>query len=578
MGWTLLVSEATGSKTSPLPNNATAYIVLSLDSAYAEVVLEKDPRVVQTELGRIAVGPWGVKLEATDDTFNILPGQNGLAVSAAVDPRIQKYELKPRADGHSEAIFLRHGDIFTPSKSKSSLTCNWDLSEVLVDSSAVVTETAIPNKAWTVVAEASEEVTDDEEEDLNKTLPAISRSTPNLSHQTSIIVQETPTAARISGQTEYSPAPEIEKGHSEAVENTPPLAEEPNVESFSTARSGQSESGEADVTNIDAISDEVQAKSPATTKKRHSPMVSERELEEDIPVRASKRAKNAPSSDHDTQDSRLSSIDVDMSHKATPATKGKKRLSDVPEATPPRSQRSSQRSRTSPNSEPYDGPDPRVAFSNSALTETSTAVKFLKKNGGTFVDSIKGKHNYNILCVKDGALNKTMKLLQSLALGIPIVTDKWLLESARATHFLALSDYQPLVPEQEREGNFELGKVWCKPQSTFKGYTVYFTPSLRSTHPAFAELEQVCKSVGAKVTKKIGKGEQLIVLGTDEHDKEAEALMGEGVVCYNKDLLTNTILRGELDLNSDEFKIKTKAASAGTGKAAKSKRTRHSTS
>lgn len=176
--------------------------------------------------------------------------------------------------------------------------------------------------------------------------------------------------------------------------------------------------------------------------------------------------------------------------------------------------------------------------------------------------------------VKDGTLTKTMKLLQSIALGIPIVTDKWLLDSAGAGHFLALSDYQPSAPKQEREWNFELSKVWHKPQSTFEGYSIYFTPSLKSTYSDFTEIDQVCKAVGAKVTKKISD-HRVIVLGKDKGDKEVETLLQEGTTCYTKDLLTMSILRGELVLDSDEFRIKSRAAATGKDTATH-KRTRNS--
>lgn len=375
----------------------------------AELVWSHANIIWRSPLIRIAVGSWGVKLEAINDTFSILPAQvhTGLAVSA-VEPHVQRYELKPRTKGHSEAIFLRHGDVFKPSKSRASFTCKWDAAEVLVDSSAVVTEVAAP-KARDGITETYEEATEDEGE-LDRVVPVISRSTPNLSKQPSIIVQETPTAVRTNGSTEYSSAPKVDNGLSESLESTVhETVHNPDVEPFSTSRSEQSVSSKADAANTEDVPNEILQKTASDqtpqkysrqtqvhveilvgSKKRQSPA-----LEEDIPVRASKRAKHAPSSDHDydTQDSRLSSIDVDTSHKATPAMKSRKRVSE--EATPARSQRSSQRSRTT--AEAYEGPKPRVAFSNSALTENSAAVKFLKKHGGSFVESIKGKDKYNVL-------------------------------------------------------------------------------------------------------------------------------------------------------------------------------------
>lgn len=149
-----------------------------------------------------------------------------------------------------------------------------------------------------------------------------------------------------------------------------------------------------------------------------------------------------------------------------------------------------------------------------------------------------------------------MKLLEAVALGIPIVTDKWLLDSAKAGQFLALHDYQPSVLQQEKEWNFQLDKVWGKPQSPFDGYTMYFTPDLQKSYSDFSEIREVCKTVGAKVaSKKTSKGEKFIVLAKEDKDKEVEKWIQDGVTCYTKDLLTNSILRGEVDLDSQEFVI-----------------------
>lgn len=158
-----------------------------------------------------------------------------------------------------------------------------------------------------------------------------------------------------------------------------------------------------------------------------------------------------------------------------------------------------------------------------------------------------------------------MKLLESIALGIPIVTDKWLLDSAKAGQFLALRDYQPSVPQQEKEWNFQFDKVWGKPQSPFEGYTIYFTHELQKSYSDFNEIREVCKTVGAKVaTKKTSKVEKFIVLAKEDKDKEAEKWMQDGVTCYSKDLLTNSILRGEVDLDSQEFVIGQGVAAEGT--------------
>lgn len=152
-----------------------------------------------------------------------------------------------------------------------------------------------------------------------------------------------------------------------------------------------------------------------------------------------------------------------------------------------------------------------------------------------------------------------MKVIQAVALGIPIVTDKWLSESAKTEAFLDLSSYKPSVAQQEEEWGFHLEKVWGAAQTPFKGYAIYFTPSLRKTYTNFREMDRVCQTVGAKVvSKRNGKNDKTIVLAREEDDPDADKMIENGETCYHKDLLTTSILRGTLDLNSNEFKIRVK--------------------
>jgi hypothetical protein len=159
--------------------------------------------------------------------------------------------------------------------------------------------------------------------------------------------------------------------------------------------------------------------------------------------------------------------------------------------------------------------------------------------------------------VRDGDLHKTPKILLALAAGTPIVTDKWLTDSAKAGHFLSVEAYQPSAPGKEKEWGFALKDVLGHPQTPFEGYTVHFTTSLHAAYQTFTEIEQVCKAAGAaKVTKKkVDKSEKVIILAVEDGDKEAEKLMQDGAVCYSRDLLPTSILRGVLDLESDEFRI-----------------------
>jgi len=171
----------------------------------------------------------------------------------------------------------------------------------------------------------------------------------------------------------------------------------------------------------------------------------------------------------------------------------------------------------------------------------------------------------NVASVKDGVLKKSMKLLLCVASGIPIVTDEWLLDSAREARFLDIKPYKPQVPDQEHEWKFSFDKIWNKaPGKVLEGHTIYFTPTLKATYKPFSEVEELCRAAGARrALSKPGKevnakdvADRTIILSLTGHeDKDAMVLMQNGHVCYSRDLLTLSILRAEMNLESDEFKI-----------------------
>jgi hypothetical protein len=183
--------------------------------------------------------------------------------------------------------------------------------------------------------------------------------------------------------------------------------------------------------------------------------------------------------------------------------------------------------------------------------------------------------------VRDGDLQKTPKVLYAIARGIPIVTDQWLYESASAKRLLAVSAFKPSAPKQEEEWKLKLNDIIGQPQTPFLNYHIHFTKSLKAKYASFPEIEVVGKAAGAKnVTTgaaKMKKTGSNIVLADDGDDVEAQRLMKDGVTCYTKDFFTFSILRGVLDLESDEFKIEGVATAADTpSKEPKKKRGRKS--
>ncbi|KAI4615754.1 hypothetical protein J4E80_006171 [Alternaria sp. BMP 0032] len=471
-------------------------------------------------------GPCGVKMQAITASLSILPGQahaNSLSSAA-------RYELQPQSDGRSETIFLRHGDQIHVPNAASYLTCQWTDSEVQVNSSA-----ADAMRIAVTPEEAQSEGDDTKDPAINvaKSQP---RATPQLSNQRSTtVIQETPTAAR-TGNVADSYEADVQE-----------------AEAFSTARTGESQDQIQPKLPLDARTSSPRVHIPSRSAKKRT-----RSLADEAEAYTSKSdneafagpSKRAKTSDSDTEDSRLSNVDV-----AKPE-----------QSAPPRSQRGSQRSiSTTTIREDYDGPASRVACSNSTITKASAAVKFLKKQGGA---------------VRDGDLQKTTKVLYAIARGIPIVTDQWLLESASAKRLLAVSAFKPSIPKQEEEWRIKLDDILEKPQTPFADFAVHFTKSLKTRYASFSDIEAVCKAAGAKsVTTgatKFKKTGNTIALAADEDDVEAKKLIKEGITCYTKDFFTYSILRGVVDHESDEFKIEGAAAGETPSKEQKKKRSRKS--
>ncbi|EUC45611.1 hypothetical protein COCMIDRAFT_36703 [Bipolaris oryzae ATCC 44560] len=553
--WTLVSSSTTvapGSNEFSLPNEGIAHIIVSAESNHAEVVRVLDPRM-QRELGRIIAGPFGVKLEAVNEKLTIIPGQ-----SHAPSPSSAKFELQPRTDNHSEAIFLRHGDILNLSSLESSFTCQWTDSEVQVDSSAV------PNARR--IAETPEDEVGDE--GLTESKPDARtqnrhfrlRATPQLPQQQSFVVQETPTAARPEPVSEtFSTARTSESQNTNVFQST----EVPAIGSVMNKT-------RPSLRKADKSSPQVQIPPKSNRKRSTSALRENLKFEQEALTVGIKRTKT--NNDEDTRDARLSSIET------TSQKSGKKRkkrptstshteaLDEAEEADLMRSPQSTQDS-TCVTTEVYDGHPPRVASSNSTITKSSQAVKLLKKQGGAYVEKL--TDDFNILCVRDSDLQKKTKVLYAIARGIPIVTDAWLLESAKEGRLLSLSAYKPSTSKQEEEWGFRFDDVFGQPQTPFEGYTIHFTKNLRGVYESFPEVVAVCKAAGAKnvtSSRMNTTGDNIVLANNYEDDPEAQKLIKDGITCYTKDLFTISIFRGYLDLESDEFKIESPNADSTPSK------------
>ncbi|KAF2000969.1 hypothetical protein P154DRAFT_522231 [Amniculicola lignicola CBS 123094] len=632
MGWLLERSPAGNDAGISLQNGRWYHLVSRGDKLSVVLVDEPDNNAA---VGCVFTGSWGVKLQAGTSDLCVKPAHPEMHI---IEPYSEEYLLKrAEKNGCYESILLRNKDsIFLPGKAKAAFTMTWTPSEVLVNSSenadAEVPESEDVHEETGQGEGARESSAETEdEEDLDRTIGptdvdiesrhavVAARNTPVPSVPRTQIVQETPTTERATNGYGSPPNDQLHNKRlaatKEIEDDIPPTAKKPEQEEIPADDSVLHDNGLSVVANADGTENTIAPLSAPLKDKRPSPEIDDEEISnasmpvsrkrqkkmqddesnDSMPVRSGKRVKKTED-DGKTSDASTPAPpirrggkpqdDDEMSRASTapesvarvkPVTKRKSRafIKKVEAEEEPDVENSIEQE----DNEIYTGPKPRVAFSNSTIADNSMFVKFLKSNGGKTVESI--KNSCNILCVRDGPLRKSMKLLSSIALGIPIVSDKWLKDSATRGVFLPLQNYVPSVPEQETEWNFSMSEIWSTPQSDlFNAKIIYFTLALRATYERFAEVEHVCKAAGAKrVISKPGKDVQekdakdTIILAIEQDDDDAIVLAEKGMVCYSKDLLTLSILRGDVDLHSEEFKLKLMSSQGkkkGRGRARKS--------
>lgn len=167
--------------------------------------------------------------------------------------------------------------------------------------------------------------------------------------------------------------------------------------------------------------------------------------------------------------------------------------------------------------------------------------------------------------VGKGRIITTSKLLLGIVLGKRIVSDSWITESAKAKQVLDPDQY--LVRDEDHNDQWGrcLGDVFDDPlPELFSGKILYFSPALKAVYKSgFKDIEKIAEAAGA--TKVISKawtnpkdGEEIIPMGLEEGDAQVTKMREKDVVCYSKDLLSHSILRGKLSLDDDDLKIGTK--------------------
>lgn len=204
----------------------------------------------------------------------------------------------------------------------------------------------------------------------------------------------------------------------------------------------------------------------------------------------------------------------------------------------------------------------RILFaSSSSAGDSKPFLKFLSNKGVKIVQSV---HDCTVLCVGK-ELKKTSKLIIAVIMGKDIIKDSWVIDSVKANELLSVVPYMARDREKEADWKFSLDEAIYRGKQGLKvlqDQTILFTPSAKKElgKNGFDELKEIVKCAGAKsVTsalpkKSPGETRLTIVIGT-RSDTDVAGLHKLGWRAYVKDMLSLSVLRGNLNLESDEFLI-----------------------
>lgn len=212
-------------------------------------------------------------------------------------------------------------------------------------------------------------------------------------------------------------------------------------------------------------------------------------------------------------------------------------------------------------------PPTKVLLSKSRFADDKKAANWLRKHGASIEDKkIPGKRVNFVCIVGSGELATTAKVVRSVALGKRVVTDEWLKDCMEQDRFLDLDSYV----HDDLADTMHISR-----SKLFDGKALFVTSALEKTYgQGFADIKELAAAVGSlRVESGAAKkasglsGSATIFLADDGDDQDALKLMQEeGRAVYQKNLLTQSIIRGELLINDDEFKWNPKPVKGKKGK------------
>lgn len=206
----------------------------------------------------------------------------------------------------------------------------------------------------------------------------------------------------------------------------------------------------------------------------------------------------------------------------------------------------------------------RIFFASSATVDkASKFMSFLENHGVTKVKSVK---DCDMLCIGNSDLKKTSNLVLAVISGKEVITKDWVVQSATKGELLDHNGFLARDPVKEAEWEtnlseaIERGKQGVKP---FLDFTVVFTPAAKKElGKGFSDLKDIATHAGAKSVQatlprksSLAQTPKTVIIALPD-DGDLSTLEEGGWRSFNKDIITLSVLRGTLNVNSDEFLIR----------------------
>lgn len=209
---------------------------------------------------------------------------------------------------------------------------------------------------------------------------------------------------------------------------------------------------------------------------------------------------------------------------------------------------------SSASSSILNGKAPNVLLSNDSTLRKGATATFLKKQGATIIDDVKTRRA-KFVCVLKGGRLTTAKVLRSLALGKLVVTEDWITESKKADHLLEPNDFihEDLKPTVDVDRS-----------TIFNGINLFFTKTLAKAYGSgWKDIQELAKEAGASHVQEGDSGTlgkltdgrvEVICFGKEYGDADVPRMKKQQKVkVYHKNLLTQSIIKGKLDLDGEEY-------------------------